>query len=164
MMVGKIFFKFYILSLTFCFFQAKAQSNKPTQAQAEQFVEMVFKCLSKNDSIEFKSLFLKDTLSKVESEVSEMLQNRMIFSNFAELKNHLQSDLNLNLSTTQVKLITYKYKDKKSKKKMYVYNIQASINSNAQLKKTIDFTTSFVNQKLQLANAIGYNEVFQSNE
>ncbi len=162
-MIKNISSQLFIVCFILCLVTSQAQT-KPSQVQAEQFVDFFFKCISKNDSLEFKSLFLKDTVSKVESDVSEMLQNRMIYSNFNELKNHLQPDLNLNLSTTQIKLITYKYKDKRSKKKVFVYHIQASINSNAQLKKTLDFTTQFMNQKLFLVNAIGYNEVFQSNE
>lgn len=141
-----------------------SQKEKPLANDADVFVNKVFSVLKSNDSLAFKALFVKSTHMKVENEIAEMLENRMIFNNFYELKSHLVEEFKTDLKPGNIKMQVNKLKDKKTKQKLYVYAIQASINNLQNVKKILDFNCVFENKNFVLLNAIAYNELVELTE
>lgn len=144
-----------------------AQSKKlpqPTLSDAENLTKQCVQSLTNNDSLLFKQLFLLDTTANIERGTREMIQNRMVYANFDELKSKL---ITTNGKISDMKALTtvpIKYKDAKTKKKKFIYHVQTSFQVQTNTMIFLDFPCIYQNNQLRLIAAVSINEVVQATE
>ena len=158
---------FKIALLITIFFSAgflKSQSKEPSQEEANQFVEKCLAYLNANDSIGFKNLFVADTNMNLTAEMAELFRSKLIFSNFYDLKMHLQTELSEGIKASNITLKKLKFKKTKKDKKQFIYRLEASVISKDQTKKILEYNLKYQGQKLLLINAIAYNEIQETKE
>jgi hypothetical protein len=157
------------ISLVTLLFSLGAYAQKKTPVpclnDAEQFVSFCLKTLKQKDSLSFKALFMPDTVSNVERDTRQVLQNKLIFANYHDLQQKLQTYLDTAANIMPgCNLFGLPYKDQQSKKKKVVYHVQAALQTNANTSVQLDLPCLFLQQKFSLISAIAINEIVQSNE
>ncbi|MEI6020007.1 MAG: hypothetical protein WCR21_02675 [Bacteroidota bacterium] len=144
-----------------------AQSKKlpqPTLSDAENLAKHCVQSLINNDSLLFKSLFLLDTNANMEQSTREMIQNRMVFGNFVELKSKLMPPNGKINDMKACGILPFQYKDAKTKKKKFIYHVQTSFQVQTNTMIFLDFPCTYQNQQLRLISSVSINEVVQATD